>query len=184
MTTTTLATALQNSDLLFDRQQLLQAIAAMGGAIDSAYQGAAQPPVFLTVMNGGLILAGHLALACKTDFLFDYIHATRYRSSTQGFDLEWVSTPRTAIAGREVLVVDDIFDEGRTLAAIVAWCKERGAARVRLAVLCEKAHQRRVPKLKADFLGVTVPDRYVYGFGMDFEEQGRNLDGIYALKEA
>ena len=80
-----------------------------------------------------------------------------------------------------MLLVDDILDEGHTLKAIRDWCLSEGAASVQLAVLCEKRHGRTVPGLSADFVGVEVPDRYVFGYGMDFHEQGRNLPAIYAL---
>jgi hypoxanthine phosphoribosyltransferase len=79
-----------------------------------------------------------------------------------------------------VLLVDDILDEGHTLKAIRDFCLEQGAARVLLVVLCEKRHGRGAG-LKADFVGVEVPDRYVFGFGMDYHEQGRNLAAIYAV---
>lgn len=184
MTKPLLADALKSSDLLFSRAQLESAIRRMAVKIDAAYSGSQQAPVFLTVMNGGLMVSGQLALACTTDFHFDYIHATRYRSTTQGAQLEWISRPRTSIAGREVLIVDDILDEGRTIGPIRDWCFVQGATKVAIAVLCEKQHDRRISGMVADFIGVSVPDRYVYGFGMDYHEQGRNLNSIYALREA
>jgi hypoxanthine phosphoribosyltransferase len=79
--------------------------------------------------------------------------------------------------------VDDIVDEGHTLAAIRDWCREQGAAQVRIAALAVKKHDRCVPGLAADYFGVEVPDRYVYGYGMDYHEQGRSLPAIYALKD-
>ncbi len=183
MTRKSLAEALQSSDLLFSRQQLDAAIARMASDIDAHYRGIDEP-LFITVMNGGLMLGGLLSLNCKTGFRFDYVHATRYRGATQGTGLEWVARPRTSLTGREVLIVDDILDEGRTLAPVKQWCLDQGASRVQIAVLCEKQHDRRVPGISAEFVGVTVPDRYVYGFGMDYYELGRNLDGIYALRDA
>jgi hypoxanthine phosphoribosyltransferase len=182
MSSSDFRTALGNSDLLFDHASLTTAIQRLGTAIDGRYPDAKQAPVFLTVMNGGLILAGHLALACRTDFVFDYVHATRYRSGTEGAQLQWVATPRTSLRGRQVLLVDDILDEGKTLKEIRQWCLDHGAAEVAIAVLCRKDHDRCVDGIAADFTGVIVPDRYVYGFGMDYQEHGRNLDGIYALR--
>lgn len=182
MSSSDFAIALGNSDLLFGHAALSEAIHRIGADIDAHYRAAKEAPVFLTVMNGGLILAGHLALACRTDFLFDYVHATRYRSGTEGSQLQWVATPRTALRGRQVLLVDDILDEGKTLAEIRQWCLDHDAAEVAIAVLCRKDHERCVAGISADFTGVIVPDRYVYGFGMDYQEHGRNLDGIYALR--
>ena len=62
------------------------------------------------------------------------------------------------------------------------WCEDQGAAEVRIAVLCEKIHDRRVEGIEADYIALEVPDRYVYGYGMDYHEQGRNLPGLYALQ--
>ncbi len=183
MTKRSLAEALNHSDLLYPRVELDAAILRMAGEIDASYAGV-ETPLFITVMNGGLMLAGELSLRCRTGFQFDYVHATRYRGATEGRGLEWVARPRTPLKDRDVLLVDDILDEGRTLTPVKQWCLEQGAARVQIAVLCEKRHDRRVPGIAAEFIGVSVPDRYVYGFGMDYYELGRNLDGIYALRDA
>ena len=174
-----LAAALANSDLIHDRATLERAIAAIAAPVDAALGG--EVPVMLTVMNGGLLFAAELAMSLKTDVQFDYVHATRYRSGTTGHELKWLKHPHVSLNGRVVLLVDDILDEGYTLKAIREHCVAEGAARVLIAVLCEKRHGRRVPDLHADFCAIEVPDRYVFGFGMDYCEQGRNLPAIYAL---
>jgi hypoxanthine phosphoribosyltransferase len=174
-----LADALKSAELLFDRAELEGRIATMGKEIANSLDG--EVPVYLTVMNGGLIFGGVLALAIPADLEFDYVHATRYRGGTRGHDLLWVKQPRLHLSGRTVLLVDDILDEGHTLKAIRDFCIDEGATRVLIAVLCEKRHDRATPGLRPDFVGIRVPDRYVFGFGMDFHEQGRNLAGIYAL---
>ena len=176
-----LADALKNADLIHDRARLDAAIRALAKDIDAALAG--DVPIYLSVMQGGLIFAGALALAISGDLEFDYVHATRYRGGTQGQDLHWIKSPSAKMQGRTVLLADDILDEGYTLRAIRDYCIAQGAARVLIAVLCEKRHGRTAPGIKADFVGVTVPDRYVFGFGMDYHEQGRNLPAIYALKE-
>jgi hypoxanthine phosphoribosyltransferase len=182
MTTQTpsLAAALADADLLFDRPALESVIADMGRHIDAALDG--ERAVFLTVMNGALIFAGHLALAIRTDVEFDYVHATRYRGATSGSELHWLREPAVDLTGRTVLLVDDILDEGHTLKAVRDDCLRRGARRVLIASLCTKQHDRLVEGIASDFNGVELPDRYVFGFGMDYHEQGRNLPGIYALK--
>jgi hypoxanthine phosphoribosyltransferase len=176
----TLANALVGADLLFDRPTLESIIANMGRDIDAALDG--ERAVFLTVMNGALIFAGHLALAIRTDVEFDYVHATRYRGATSGSELHWLREPAVDLTDRTVLLVDDILDEGHTLKAVRDDCMRRGARRVLVVSLCTKQHDRLVDGIKADFNGVELPDRYVFGFGMDYHEQGRNLPGIYALK--
>ena len=141
-------------------------------------------PVFLTVMNGGLPFAAQLAFALGErglDLEFDYLHATRYRGQTSGSGLAWLHRPATPLHGRKVLLADDILDEGHTLLAVKHWCEDQGATEVRTAVLAEKLHDRCVEGIVADHIGVQVPDAYVFGYGMDYHEQGRNLPAIYAL---
>ena len=123
-----------------------------------------------------------IALSIRTDVEFDYVHATRYRGATSGSELHWLREPAVDLTDRTVLLVDDILDEGHTLKAVRDDCMRRGARRVLVVSLCTKQHDRLVDGIKADFNGVELPDRYVFGFGMDYHEQGRNLPGIYALK--
>jgi hypoxanthine phosphoribosyltransferase len=175
------ADALAQSDLLHERSELEAVIADMGRRIDAALDG--ERAVFLTVMNGALIFAGQLALSIRTDLEFDYVHATRYRGETTGSELIWLREPAVPLAGRVVLLVDDILDEGHTLKAVREDCYARGAKKVLIASLCTKRHDRLVEGIASDFNGVELPDRYVFGYGMDYHEQGRNLPGIYALKE-
>ena len=179
--TPSLADALVQAELLFERHTLESVIADMGRRIDAALDG--ERAVFLTVMNGALIFAGQLALAIRTDLEFDYVHATRYRGATSGSDLHWLREPAVPLAGRVVLLVDDILDEGHTLKAVREDCLARGAKKVLIASLCTKRHDRLVEGIASDFNGVELPDRFVFGYGMDYYEQGRNLPAIYALKE-
>ncbi|HXS73907.1 MAG TPA: hypoxanthine-guanine phosphoribosyltransferase [Rhodanobacteraceae bacterium] len=174
-----LAAALQSAELIHDRAAIDAAIARMGAQITHALAG--ERALFLTVLHGGLIFAGPLALAIDCDLEFDYVHATRYRGNTQGAELHWLRKPQAQMRDRTVLLADDILDEGHTLAALRDACLAAGARRVLIAALCEKRHDRRAPGIVADFVGVSVPDRYVFGYGMDYHEQGRNLPGIYAL---
>ncbi|MDF4003386.1 hypoxanthine-guanine phosphoribosyltransferase [Luteibacter sp. PPL552] len=173
--------ALAHSDVLFTREQLDTEIARMGREIDVALDG--ERPVFLSVMHGALIFAGQLALSVRTDLEFDYVHATRYRGQTSGSDLHWLRRPEVPLKDRTVLLVDDILDEGHTLKAVRDACLAMGAKRVMLAVLCTKRHDRRAEGIEADFNGVDLPDRYVFGYGMDYHEQARNLPAIHALKD-
>jgi len=140
-------------------------------------------PVVLCVLTGGIIPTGHLLTRLAFPLESDYLHATRYRGQTSGREVEWVSEPGVSLAGRTVLVVDDILDEGNTLVDVIRFCKEAGAAQVYTAVLIRKRHDRRIPNVRADFVGLEVDDRYVFGFGMDYKGYLRNLNGIYALGE-
>ena len=176
-----LADALRHADLLYGRAELDGVIAAMGKRVDEALAG--ERPVLLTVMNGALIFAAQLALAIHTDLEFDYVHATRYRGEMSGSDVQWLREPKVSLVDRVVLLVDDILDEGHTLKAVREYCYQHGARRVLIASLCTKRHDRLVEGMGSDFNGVELPDRFVFGYGMDYYEQGRNLPGIYALKD-
>ncbi|HEX5953991.1 MAG TPA: hypoxanthine-guanine phosphoribosyltransferase [Rhodanobacteraceae bacterium] len=176
-----LAAVLPHAECIHDRAAIEAAIARMGADIREALQG--ERAVFLTVMNGGMFFAAPLALAIGCELEFDYVHATRYGEATVGREVRWLHRPRAKLAGRSVILVDDILDEGYTLAALRENCLAEGARRVLVAVLCEKCHDRRVPGLTADFVGMEVPDRYVFGYGLDYYGQGRNLPAIYALDE-
>ncbi len=181
-----LADALKGAEKIFDRAQIRAAVASIADAVLVDYRSDETPPLFLTVMNGGLPFAAELALALGDkglDIEMDYLHATRYRGETQGSTLTWQHYPRTALEGRRVLLVDDILDEGHTLLAVKQWCEGEGARDVRIAALAVKPHGRVVDGIKADYSGLEVPDRYVFGYGMDYYEQGRNLPAIYALKD-
>lgn len=167
------------SDLLHDRDAIEAAIDRMAAAISERLSG--QQPVYVTVLTGGLITAGMLAPRVAVDLDFDYVHVTRYRGETSGGELHWMAKPRHDFAGRVVIYVDDILDEGHTLDALRRYALEAGATAVYIAVLVRKEHDRCVPGVTADFVGLTVPDRYVFGFGMDYEEHGRSLFGIYAI---
>ncbi len=173
-----LAAALEKAERIHDGDVLTAAIARMAGEIDAELAG--RQAVLLTVMQGALPFAGQLATRLASPLTFDYVHATRYRGETSGGELHWLKRPSVSLAGATVLLVDDILDEGHTLAAIRDYCSAQGASRVLIAVLCEKRHGRGVG-LRADFVGVEVPDRYVFGYGMDYHEQGRNLAAIYAV---
>ena len=185
----TLEYALAHSQVLFDRAAIDAAISRIGASIASDYAG--ERPLFLTVMNGGMPFASLLALEVGrqpsprglADLQFDYVHASRYRGDTTGAGLHWLRRPETPLAGRRVLLVDDILDEGHTLAEIREWCLAQGAADVRIAAMTVKGHDRRVAGLVADYVAFEVPDRYVFGFGMDFHERGRHLPAIHALDD-
>jgi hypoxanthine phosphoribosyltransferase len=140
-----------------------------------------QNPLLICVMNGGVVLYGKLLGRLNFPLQCDYIHATRYREQLAGSELHWIAGPHADPAGRTVVLVDDILDEGMTLEALVRYYHERGAAAVYSAVLTVKDRNRSTD-IKADFTGLTVPDRYVFGYGMDYKGYLRNAPGIYAEK--
>ena len=139
-------------------------------------------PIALCVMGGAVVFAGKLLPRLGFPLEFDYLHATRYRDGTQGGEIEWSVLPRKNLQGRTLLLMDDILDEGHTLAAAKARLLELGAAEVKIAVLADK-HIGRPKPVAADFVGLHLPDRYVFGMGMDAFGFWRNLPAIYALKD-
>lgn len=144
---------------------------------------AARNPLVLTVMNGALMFAGHLLPQLDFPLELDYLHVSRYGDALQGKQLTWLAEPRSAVAGRTVLVLDDILDEGITLAGIRQHLLQQGVAEVLTAVFADKELGRPKPVV-ADFVGITVPNRYVFGYGMDIQGAWRNLPAVYALREA
>ncbi len=171
--------ALSKADRLYSPAEVEAAFDSMASAISLVV--AERAPLVLAVMTGGLIPAGKLLARLTFPLELDYVHVTRYRGELEGRDVEWRGYPSASIAGRVVLVVDDILDEGFTLAAVIEHCRGEGASAVFSAVLVDKQHERtrRVPE--ADFTGLRVPDRYVFGSGMDYRGYYRNLPGIYAV---
>ncbi len=139
-------------------------------------------PLLLVVMSGGVPFAGHLMTQLHFPLEFDYLHVTRYGQETSGGALSWRAAPWTPVKGRTVIVLDDILDEGLTLAAIVERMKELGATACYTAVATDKLNGKKKP-IKADFVALTVPDRFVFGYGMDVRGAFRNLPAIYAMKE-
>lgn len=176
--------AMPNAEIVVDRDTIHDGISRIARKIAKDYGD--EVPVMMTVLHGGLPFAAFLAMAIGDEGLdvsFDYAHATRYQGGTRGHELVWKAKPTCDLNGRRVLLTDDILDEGLTLKAIKEWCLEQGAKDVRIAALSVKQHDRAIPGLTADYVAVDVPDRYVFGFGMDYYEQGRNLPDIWALKQ-
>lgn len=168
------------ADLLHGRLDIERTLDRLGEEITDRL--ADSYPVVLCLMGGAVVFAGQLLPRLAFPLEFDYLHATRYRDGRNGGEIEWCALPRREVAGRVLLLLDDILDEGHTLAAARAKLLELGAARVEIAVLAEKdlGHEKPV---RADYVGLRLPNRYVFGMGMDAHGLWRNLPGIYALKE-
>jgi hypoxanthine phosphoribosyltransferase len=137
-------------------------------------------PIVMCVMHGGVILTGELLLRLHFPLEVSYVHATRYRDATRGAALEWPALPSTDVGGRTVLLVDDVLDEGHTLAAVVERLRESGATSVVTGVLVDKDIGRPRP-VRVDEAALHCPDRFLFGHGMDYRGHWRNLPGIYAL---
>ena len=171
---------LDEADLLCAADEVDRAVERMAADISGKLKD--EFPVVLSVMGGAAVFTGRLLPLLAFPLEFGAIEVTRYNNDTQGREISWRLAPRDNVRDRTVLVVDDILDEGITLAAIRQKLVDMGARRVLAAVLADKEIGRPKPA-HADFVGVTVPNRYVFGFGMDAYGLWRNLPAIYALKD-
>lgn len=176
----------QEAQKIFDEADLLcsaeeSALAVRRLAAEISARLAASNPLVLAVMGGAVVFTGQLLPQLSFPLDFDYLHVTRYGDVTTGGQLSWIVEPRASVAGRIVLIVDDILDEGVTMAEIVRRLRDQGASEVLSAVFADKNLGRSKP-ITADFVGVHLPDRYVFGYGMDVKGAWRNLPAVYAVK--
>jgi hypoxanthine phosphoribosyltransferase len=171
---------LQQAELVFDAADIDSAIERLAQRLTERLHDKA--PLVLCVMQGGLMFTGKIMSRLPVDAEFDYIHATRYGDNTSGDAIEWLAYPKKKLDNRTVLILDDILDEGYTLAAIEQYCRDQGAREVLSAVLLQKKHDRLKPGMHCEFVALEVDDRYVFGYGMDYKGKLRQLDRIYALR--
>jgi len=170
---------LDDADLLYSAEESALAVRRVATEITACL--AAANPLVLAVMGGAVVFTGQLLPQLAFPLDFDYLHVTRYGDVTTGGELAWIVEPRSQVAGRVVLVVDDILDEGVTMAAIVTRLRQQGAREVLSAVFADKNLGHAKP-VTADFVGVQLPNRYVFGYGMDVKGAWRNLPAVYAVK--
>jgi len=171
---------LDESDLIYSKPEIEAAYERMSVAISAVI--ADKNPLVVCILNGGLVPLGGLITRLNFPLQLDYLHASRYRGETSGGELIWIARTQHTLKNRVVLLVDDILDEGHTLDAIIKDCYVNGAQHVYSAVLLEKKLEIE-KSIQANFVGLEVEDRYVFGCGMDYKEYHRNLPGVYAIKE-
>jgi hypoxanthine phosphoribosyltransferase len=175
-----MTTDIPRSEEVAGAAEVQAALGRMAAAITARLAG--RHPLVITVMNGGLVFAGQLLPRLPFALDISYVHVRRYGRETKGGELVWIAGPQESVTGRTVLLLDDILDEGETLLAIRARLYELGASEVLLAAFAVKI-RKDLPKVMADFTGIRVPDRFVFGFGMDIGGAWRNLPSIRALSE-
>ena len=167
------------AECLYSQAQVEAAIDRMAEAIGARL--ADRAPLLLAVLNGGIVPTTQLVLRLRFPLEIDSIKAGRYQGEIQGSAMRWRHQPDIPVAGRTVLIVDDVLDEGITLAEIRRWCLAEGAEAVYAAVLVDKRLGREKP-CRADFVGLEADDRYLFGYGMDYKSYLRNWPGIFACK--
>jgi len=182
-----LETLRQEAEQVYAEAQLLYSAAQVEAAIDNMAIAITSElkdknPVVLCLMIGAVIIVGKLLPRLNFPLQLEYVHATRYQGTTGG-NMQWVRSPSVALQGRTVLIVDDILDEGITMASMIEECKKAGAAEIHTAVLADKQIKKSRLLKKADYTGLTIPDHYVFGYGMDYKSYLRNAPGIYAVKK-
>jgi len=170
---------LQQAELLYSAEQVQASLHKVARQINAAL--ADTHPLVLSVMGGAVVFSGQLLPLLEFPLDFDYVHVSRYGEAKHGGKICWKVEPCENVRGRVVLVLDDILDEGHTLAALRQRVMELGASRFYSAVFADKRHGRDKP-VHADFVGTELPDRFVFGYGMDIEGAWRNLPAIYAVK--
>ncbi len=171
---------LASSELIYSELEVTTAVGQLASEITQVLS--KTNPVVMSVMGGAVVFTGQLLPQLNFPLEFDYVQASRYHG-TIGQDLVWRVEPSDKVRGRVVLLLDDILDEGITLAEIKARCLAMGAEQVLVAVLSEKILDQDKP-IRADFVGLELPNRYVFGCGMDAYGWWRNLPCIRALKDS
>ena len=164
------------TECLYDRAAIDSLMDLQASHLNVRY--ASKSPLVLCVMTGALVYAGHLLPRLNFSLDLDYVHASRYGDARTGGVLHWLAYPRQSVIDREILLLDDILDEGVTLYEIAQWLKAEGARSVEIAVLTHK--EKTLPQpCQPDYPALKTPDRYVYGFGLDVDGLWRNANGIF-----
>lgn len=177
-------TLLGNAEEIFDQEAVQAAVKRVADTLNARFGDPkdAAFPLVLGVMGGAVVFTGHLLPQLRFPLEFDYIHVSRYGDEDQGGRVIWKVIPRPNVAGRTIIVLDDILDEGETLAQVKRRLLDMGAAEVIITVFADKTLKRSKP-IKADIVGLTIPDRFVIGFGMDVYGYWRNLPGLWAIRQ-
>jgi hypoxanthine phosphoribosyltransferase len=172
--------------ILISREQIAERVAAMGSDISSELAG--EPVVLLAVLKGAAIFLADLARNIQLDATFDFIGVASYAprpTPEEELNRGWDSTgevrvtkyPDQALAGKNVIVVEDILDTGLTLNFLKKVILAHGPKSFRIVSLLDKPSRRKEP-IQADYVGFTIPDEFVVGYGLDYAEQYRNLPDI------
>lgn len=169
----------KESELMFDEKQVEQAISDLADQVAEEIKESF--PLVLCVMNGGLFMTGQLMRFWDFPLTIDYVHATRYRLATLGRDVLWKAYPQNVLKDRNIIIVDDIFDQGYTLEEVKSYCMKQGAKQCTSVFLIRKQHKRKKADIEADFVALECDDVYVYGSGMDLHSHFRNLSGIHSI---
>jgi len=165
--------------VLITDKMLARRIAALGRDIERDFQN--REMVVVSLLNGTVMFIGDLIRHLSHPLRLDFMGVSSYGKGTESGDLVFTKELRLDVRGRDVLLVDDILDTGRTMRRVLEKICLLGPRRIRTCVLLDKP-SRRVEKVKADFVGFEIPDVFVIGYGLDFAEKYRNLPFVGVLK--
>lgn len=167
--------------ILFTDRQIARRIRAMSREIERDFRG--REMVVVSVLNGTVMfladLIRHLSLPLRLDFL----GVSSYGAGTESGDVVYTKELRLDVRGRDVLLVDDILDTGRTLSRVIPKLRALKPRRIKVCVLLDKP-SRRVEKVAADYVGFAIPNVFVVGYGLDYAEKYRNLPFVGVLRPA
>ena len=170
----------KDADCLFDETTVNRAVQNIAHQVIDDYS--TKNPVLLCLMKGAVVFMGKLLTQLPFPLEIDYIHASRYGDRLTGDTLDWTHRPEMEqLQNRHIILVDDIFDQGVTLAACREWLLSQNCASVEAAVLIEKQHDRVLSSFKPKYVGLQVPDAFVVGYGMDYKNYFRNANGIFKI---
>jgi len=164
---------------LYDENSVERSIVQVANKIADDYS--SKTPLLIGLMKGAMVFMGRLLTRLPLPLHTDFCHATRYQGEVKGGDIVWKHYPSLPVKDRHILFVDDIFDEGKTLAGCVAWARAQGAASVESVVLVDKQHDRKTSGHRPQYVGLQVPDEFVVGYGMDYKDYFRNVNGVFSI---
>lgn len=165
-----------NIEILYTPEMIASRISELGCRISNDYRG--KDLTVVTLMTGGMIFAADLVRKIDIPIWIDSINVSSYRGHSTSGKLEFRSTLKMDVRGRHVILADEVFDTGLTLNALRGYMLERGAASVKAAVAVVKDVRRPAEIAEPEYVGFYAPDRYLIGYGLDSDEDGRNYPFI------
>lgn len=165
--------------VLISQDQLAARIRCLTRTIQRDYAG--RDLVIVSLLNGTVMFLADLIRQLSLPLRLDFIGVSSYGGGTESRELVFTKELRIDVRGREVLLVDDILDTGKTLAAVLMKLRALKPKRIRTCVLLDKP-DRRIANVRADYVGFTIPNEFVVGYGLDYAERYRNLPFIAVLR--
>lgn len=166
--------------ILYSEEQLRQRVKELGAQITADYAG--KEPVLASVLRGSYIFMADLTRAIDLPVTVDFMAVSSYGSGTKSSgQVEIKKDLSDSIEGRDLIIVEDILDSGNTLFYLMEILRARKPASIRICTLMDKPDRRTQP-IVADYVGFTIPDAFVVGYGLDYDEKYRNLPYVGILK--